>query len=150
MFHGLNISPQRRNPFRVCGHAGQVLRHGLHLSGQVLADGGELLDVGADLEELGAGGLSATKLGLELGRLVVELAHAGLGIGPERLAEVRHALELVAGGLELLLEGNVGGGEALVVAQQTLDVLMLGGKALLDDRRRRVQWDGPAARWAQP
>lgn len=147
LFHGLNIGPERRQPFRVGGHPGEILRHGLHLAGEVLADGGELLDVGVDLEELSPGGLSAAELSLKLGRLVVELPHAGLGVGPEGVAEVGHALELVLGRLELLLEGHVGGGEPLVVAEEALDLLVLGRETLLDDRRG-VQRDRPAR--AQP
>lgn len=48
-----------------------------------------------------------------------------------------HAADLVLSSVELLLEGDVGGGEALVVGEEALDLLVLGGEAFLDDGRVR-------------
>ncbi|MQM07672.1 hypothetical protein Taro_040509 [Colocasia esculenta] len=56
-------------------------------------------------------------------------------VGVDSADGVGHALELVLGGGELLLEGDVGGSEALVVNEEALDLLVLRREPLLDDGR---------------
>lgn len=145
MVHGLDLRPNlwglsdlRPGPLMVLPKPTQPLD-------KLLPGSPELLHVGPHLRQLGTHPVDGKRLGLGLGRPLVEHPDLGVPLVPDLGGVGGGEAEVVLGGGELLLEGHVGGGEALVVEEEGLNLAVLRAQVLLEGGDGRVRVERQAA-----
>lgn len=118
MAHGLYISFDHRQGLRIGASPDEVTVDGLQLRRELLPLGGELPYVCPHPIELGGHGGDGADLGVHLERFLVDPAHLGVALGLDLGGDGGEVAQLLLSGGEVLLEGDVGGGEALVVVEE--------------------------------